>query len=75
MRERIFAPLGMKDTGFHVTPDKLDRLPVFYFLNRQTSKLDVFDDAANSAWRSEPLFESGSGGLVPPSTTIMPSAA
>jgi CubicO group peptidase (beta-lactamase class C family) len=32
--------------------------------NRQTNKLDVFDDGAHSAWRSEPPFESGGGGLV-----------
>src|SRR5437660_872895 len=64
MRERIFDPLGMKDTAFHVPPEKIDRLPGFYFFNRQTNTLDVFDDVANSAWRSEPPFESGGGGLV-----------
>jgi CubicO group peptidase (beta-lactamase class C family) len=64
MRERIFDPLGMKDTAFHVPPEKINRLPAFYFYNRQTNKLDFFDDVANSAWRSEPPFESGGGGLV-----------
>jgi CubicO group peptidase (beta-lactamase class C family) len=64
MRQRIFDPLGMKDTAFHVPPEKIDRLPAFYFLNRQTNKLDFFDDVANSAWRSEPPFESAGGGLV-----------
>ncbi|HEX4207966.1 MAG TPA: serine hydrolase domain-containing protein [Ktedonobacteraceae bacterium] len=64
MRERIFDPLGMKDTAFHVPAEKIDRLPSFYFFNRQTNKLDVFDDAANSAWQPEPPSESGGGGLV-----------
>ena len=64
MRERIFDPLGMKDTAFHVPSGKLERLPGFYFFNHQTNTLDVFDDAANSAWRAEPPFESGGGGLV-----------
>jgi CubicO group peptidase (beta-lactamase class C family) len=64
MRERVFDPLGMKDTAFHVPPEKIDRLPAFYFFNRQTNKLDFFDDMANSAWRSEPPSESGGGGLV-----------
>jgi CubicO group peptidase (beta-lactamase class C family) len=64
MRERIFDPLGMKDTAFHVPPEKIDRLPGFYFFNRQTNKLEFFDDVANSAWRSEPPSESGGGGLV-----------
>jgi len=64
MRERIFDPLGMKDTAFHLPPEKIDRLPAFYFFNRQTNKLDFFDDVANSAWRSEPPLEAGGGGLV-----------
>jgi CubicO group peptidase (beta-lactamase class C family) len=64
LRERIFDPLGMKDTAFHVPPEKLARLPAFYFLNRETNKLDFFDDPVSSAWRSEPSFESGGGGLV-----------
>jgi CubicO group peptidase (beta-lactamase class C family) len=64
MRRRIFDPLGMKDTAFHVPPEKIGRLPGFYFFNRQTNKLDFFDDPANSAWRTEPPSESGGGGLV-----------
>ena len=64
MRERIFDPLGMKDTAFHVPSEKIERLPAFYFFNRQTNTLELFDDVANSAWRSEPLFESGGGALV-----------
>jgi len=64
MGARIFDPLGMKDTAFHVPPEKIDRLPAFYFFNRETKTLDFFDDPANSAWRSEPPSESGGGGLV-----------
>ena len=64
MRQRIFEPLGMKDTAFHVSSEKIERLPGFYFLNRQTNTLDEFDDVANSAWRQEPAFESAGGGLV-----------
>ena len=64
MRERIFDPLGMKDTAFHVPAEKIDRLPACYVFNRQTNTLDVYDDVANSAWRGEPPFESGGGGLV-----------
>ena len=64
MRERIFDPLGMKDTAFHVSAEKIDRLPACYCLNRRTSTLDVYDDPADSAWRAQPPFESGGGGLV-----------
>ena len=44
MRERIFDPLGMKDTAFYVPPEKIERLPACYFFNRQTNTLDVFDE-------------------------------
>src|SRR5882757_7158867 len=49
MRERIFDPLGMKDTAFHVPAEKIDRLPACYSFNRQTNRLDLYDDAPNSA--------------------------
>ncbi len=64
MRERIFAPLGMRDTAFHVPPQRIARLPSCYSYNRQTNKLDLYDEGANSAWGPEPRFEAGGGGLV-----------
>lgn len=64
LRERIFDPLGMKDTAFYVPPEKIGRLPALYALNRETSKLDFFDDPVNSAWRVAPPGESDGGGLV-----------
>jgi CubicO group peptidase (beta-lactamase class C family) len=64
MRERIFDPLGMKDTAFHTPTEKIGRLPAVYFFNRQTNTLDLFDDQASSSWQVEPPFESGGGGLV-----------
>jgi CubicO group peptidase (beta-lactamase class C family) len=64
MRERIFDPLGMKDTGFYVPPEKIDRLPGCYGSDHQLNKLVLFDDPANSAWRSQPPSESAGGGLV-----------
>lgn len=64
MRRRIFDPLGMKDTAFHVPSEKIGRLSPCYSFNRQTKTLEVNDDAANSEWRPAPPFESGGGGLV-----------
>jgi CubicO group peptidase (beta-lactamase class C family) len=64
MRERIFEPLGMKDTSFRVPAEKADRLPGFYCFNRKASTLEPFDNLENSAWLSEPPLESGGGGLV-----------
>jgi CubicO group peptidase (beta-lactamase class C family) len=64
MRDRIFDPLGMKDTAFHVPPENVGRLPGMYFFDHKAKQLALSDDAANSAWRTEPLSESGGGGLV-----------
>lgn len=64
LHERIFDPLGMKDTSFHLPPTKIERLPSCYFFNRQTNALESFDDAADSSWQAEPPFESGGGGLL-----------
>ena len=64
MRERIFDPLGMKDTAFHVPPEKIDAPARVLLLQSPDERAGLFDDLANSAWRSEPPFESGGGGLV-----------
>lgn len=64
MQERLFEPLGMKDTAFFVTPEKNERLVTSYLFNREKNVLDVFDDVANTAWGPNPPFESGGGGLV-----------
>ncbi|MER5323005.1 serine hydrolase domain-containing protein [Streptosporangium roseum] len=41
LRERIFDPLGMKDTGFHVPADQIDRLPTLYAPDPQTGEFGV----------------------------------
>ena len=64
LRERIFDPLGMKDTGFSVPAAKLDRLPTCYWTNFQTGAFEVFDGVDDSRFGRPPAFESGAGGLV-----------
>ncbi len=64
LQERIFEPLGMKDTAFHVPPEKLGRFMPCYRFNFETSKLDIYDDVKNSGWGIDPPFHSGGGGLV-----------
>jgi CubicO group peptidase (beta-lactamase class C family) len=63
MRRRIFAPLGMADTGFYVPADKLPRLASLYH-KYGTPTLSVLD---NPAWVRDPRFvpnvPSGGGGL------------
>jgi CubicO group peptidase (beta-lactamase class C family) len=64
LRERIFEPLGMKDTSFSVPPAKTTRLASCYRINPETRKLELYDDASASAWSSPPAFPSGGAGLV-----------
>ncbi len=64
LRERIFEPLGMKDTGFSVPSEKLDRLPGCYQANPETWALEVYDDPSDSQWSRPPAFPSAAGGLV-----------
>jgi len=62
--ERIFAPLGMKDTDFHVPAEKRDRFSASYQRDPATTKLAVHDDPRGSRWSKPPAFASGGGGLV-----------
>ncbi len=64
LRERLFAPLGMKDTAFHVPEEKMDRFPPSRWRNYMTGKEEVFDDARGGQWSRPPAFPSGAGGLV-----------
>jgi CubicO group peptidase (beta-lactamase class C family) len=64
LRERIFEPLGMKDTGFFVPEAKLDRLPTCYGTDLFTGQLVVLDEARGGQVARAPIFEAGAGGLV-----------
>ncbi len=64
LRERLFEPLGMKDTGFYVPAEKLDRFPDCYRGHPATGALEIYDAAADSQWSRPPAFPAGSGGLV-----------
>jgi CubicO group peptidase (beta-lactamase class C family) len=64
LQERIFAPLGMKDTAFSVPEAKLDRLATCYQMEAGTGRLAVYDEARGGRWARPPIFASGGGGLV-----------
>jgi CubicO group peptidase (beta-lactamase class C family) len=63
LQERIFDPLGMRDTGFRVPEAKIDRLPTCYGLDMITGKVVVLDEP-RGLYATRPGFESGAGGLV-----------
>ncbi|MFI9321670.1 serine hydrolase domain-containing protein [Kitasatospora aureofaciens] len=64
LRERIFDPLGMEDTGFYVPADKIDRLPPLYAPDPRTGAFTVGDEPADGQWSKPPAFPGGGGGLV-----------
>ena len=63
-RDRIFEPLGMKDTSFSVQDTKLDWLATSYWTNFETGALELYDEAMGGQWSRPPAFPSGAGGLV-----------
>src|SRR2546422_7474117 len=63
-QERIFEPLGMKDTGFSVQTPKLDRLATSYWTDPESGELAVYDEGEGGKWSRPPAFPSGAGGLV-----------
>jgi CubicO group peptidase (beta-lactamase class C family) len=63
LRDRIFAPLGMADTGFRVPPDQLARLTTAYQPDPESGELSVLDAPGDSYW-SAPAFPDMAGWLV-----------
>jgi CubicO group peptidase (beta-lactamase class C family) len=64
LAERVLAPLGMTDTGFHVPSDKLARFAANYVRHPKTGAALLFDDPATSRFAAHPPVCSGGGGLV-----------
>jgi CubicO group peptidase (beta-lactamase class C family) len=66
VRERILEPLGMRDTGFFVPAEKLERFAgCGQFTDRRSGTVSRMDrDGAQSAYASLPVFASGAAGLV-----------
>lgn len=61
MRERIFEPLGMKDTGFTVPEEQLDRVATAYKTDFATGAISVSEAARADSLASPCAFESGAG--------------
>ena len=65
LRQRMFEPLGMDDTGFHVPPEKQDRFVTAYQGGPGHPRADgVLDPAEDGKWSGRPLFPDGGGDLV-----------
>ncbi|MGO4815220.1 serine hydrolase domain-containing protein [Cupriavidus sp. 2MCAB6] len=70
LKERIFDPLGMVDTAFHVPEEKASRFCACYAVGTLGSKVVstrepvLQDDPLTSPYLKPPGFISGGGGLV-----------
>ncbi len=64
LQERIFAPLGMRDTAFFVPAEKSDRFVSAYWVERRTQRAMLYDPAHDGQWNAPPAFPSGGAGLV-----------
>ncbi len=64
LRERVFEPLGMRDTAFSVPSNKIDRLATGYGTEYGTGARQLYDPAEGGEWSRPPAFPSGGAGLV-----------
>jgi len=64
LKARLFGPLGMVDTGFHVPEEKRDRLSVAHMPDPKTGKRVLADHPSKSPWNEPKTVPSGSAGLV-----------
>jgi CubicO group peptidase (beta-lactamase class C family) len=62
--ERIFKPLDMKDSGFFVPEDKLDRFAANHGIDSKDKTLKATETAAKTRYSSKPKMLSGGGGCV-----------
>ena len=63
LKRRIFDPLGMADTGFHVRDGEAARFASCYQPTKD-GRIELQDDSATSGFLKPPGFVSGGGGLV-----------
>lgn len=69
LQKRLFGPLGMKDSGFYVPPEKLARLAPVYAADKTTGRFAEVTSSTNPIAlpvippTKPPAIESGGGGL------------
>ena len=69
MKEKLLLPLGMVDTDFWVSPDKVHRLVTHYYTNTYMGmSMPLPQGLGGSDHTRNPRFKSGGGGLVSTAT-------
>ena len=64
LRERLFEPLGMRDTSFSAPAAGIHRLATSYASNPRSGALEVYDEAEGGHWSRPPAFPAAASGLV-----------
>ena len=64
LRERVFEPLGMTQTGFWLPADRAAELPGYYMTDPSTGRMTENTLSGPEVWSSPPAFPSAAGGLV-----------
>jgi CubicO group peptidase (beta-lactamase class C family) len=64
LKTRVFAPLGMEETGFSMPTEHAARLPSHYQTNFQTGKMELQTVPTPGEWTRAPAFPSGAAGLL-----------
>jgi CubicO group peptidase (beta-lactamase class C family) len=64
LKERIFEPLQMRDTGFSVPVSERGRQTTAYAPDPESGQLSVWDAVDDSYWSRPPAFANASGWLV-----------
>jgi CubicO group peptidase (beta-lactamase class C family) len=64
LRERVFGPLGMKDTGFSLLPGQAERFTTAYAPEPESGALHVLDGVEHSWWSRPPALPNAAGWLL-----------
>jgi CubicO group peptidase (beta-lactamase class C family) len=64
LRERLFDPLGMTETGFWLPAERARQLPKHYMTDLSTRQMTERTTTGPEIWSAPPVFPSAAGGLV-----------
>jgi CubicO group peptidase (beta-lactamase class C family) len=64
LRERVFEPLGMTETGFWLPEFRARELPGHYLTDGTTKTMTERTNTGPEIWSRPPVFPSAAGGLV-----------
>ncbi|GGQ39176.1 serine hydrolase domain-containing protein [Couchioplanes azureus] len=64
LRERLFDPLGMRETGFWLPASRAHDLPSHYLTEPGADTMTERTGTGPEVWSEPPVFPSGAGGLV-----------